>query len=130
MICFLQRFSCKAESRSCLQTTDFASFCFQKPQLFGGVIGRREGVTSVSVGMQNSENRREAIFPKTTCGLQVRFARAAAPAPTPSQSPRQVDHGKEELHGTSSVQSWQIPHAKCEILSIHAKKKKKRILEC
>lgn len=120
MICFLQRFSCRAESRSFLQTTDFASFCFQKAQLFGGVVGRREGVTRIFVGMWNSENRREAIFPKTTRGLQVRFAGAAAPAPIPSQTPRQVDHGKEELHGTSSAQSWQIPDAKCEILSIHA----------
>lgn len=75
-------------------------------------------------GLQNSENRGEAIFPKTTRGLQVRFVRAAAPASAPSQSPGEVDHYKKGLHATSGAQLWQRSRGECKIFSLCAENRR------
>lgn len=39
-------------------------------------------------GMQNIENRGEALFPKVICRLWFRFVRAAAPVPYPFTEPQ------------------------------------------
>ena len=117
VISFLQNFSSRAKSRSCLKTTDFDGFWFRNLSVWWELQeGGREWLVC-SRGMQNNENRGEAIFLKIACGLQFRLVRASAPVPLPLlRAPGRWENcGKKGLHGPSSAQSWQGPHAKCEI---------------
>lgn len=96
-IYFLQRFSCRTRSRSCLRTTDFASYCIQIPQLIK--LPEGEGVMyAFCIRMQNSENRGEA-FPLGRVG----FCKAVSPAVHLHRAPGRLTLVSERLHCTSQV---------------------------
>lgn len=88
VISFLQSFSCRAKSRSCLKTMCFVGLGFRNLSVWRGLQeAGREWLVRLC-GMQNIENRGEALFPKVICRLWFRFVRAAAPVPYPFTEPQ------------------------------------------
>lgn len=84
---FLQSFSYRTKSRSCLKRMFFVGFGFRSLSVRKGLQeGGREWLVCLC-GMQNSANR-EAVSPKAMCGLQFSFLRAAAPVFYPFTEPQ------------------------------------------